>query len=488
MRSIRSFSLLFLLAFTLPLSAQVALAPAAGFAADQPFAPDEIVSAFGVDLAASTVIATETPLPTELGGATVVVTDSAGVDHVAQLFFVSPGQVNFLMPAGVALGEATVAFRDGMGGEQTTTAEIRAVAPGIFELNPEGLAAASILRVAADGTQTLEPVFMTSPTGRVIPRPIPPAADGEQLFLIGFAGGLRGHDGLSTIDVEVGGLPADTLFAGDQGAFAGLDQFNAGPLSPLLSGRSRAEILLRVDGFAANMPFVQFGGPIAAQRPEIINVTPDVLRRDELLPEFDIRGRRMAQATAVEFMPPDGLAFAQDSQSDAAIMGRLTVAEDAPLTPRVVSVLSPNGRSKWIPLTVVDLPEDAPVISNLDLTMVAPPSGLTINLGVDWRDRNGDIRWTGSVNGSAVVELDLTSDGLTCRYLMTGFFADVAGLTSNRFIVGGGTGRTDLAERGMSTFEVVLIDGSGNRSNTLTGEVMVKPICDPDGEREVFIF
>jgi len=480
----------FVLFFTLlsPLSGQVALVPAAGFAPGQPFAANEIVSAFGVDLAGSTVIATEVPLPTILGGATVVVTDSAGAEHVAQLFFVSGAQVNFLMPPGVALGEATVTFRDGAGGEQATVVQIEATAPGLFELNPEGLAAVSILRVAADGTQTSEPAFMTTATGRVIPRAIPPAAEGEQLFLVGFGSGLRGHGGLGTIDVEVGGLPAEVLFVGDQGAFAGLDQFNVGPLSPLLSGRARSELLMRIAGRAANMAFLNFGGPIATQRPEILRVAPDVLRPGESFPEYEVRGRNMGIASGVEVMPPAGVTFSQTMQSDAAINGRLTLADDAAFGPRLVSVLSPSGRSRWVPIEVIDLPEDAPVVSNLDLNMVAPPSGLVVNLAVDWRDKNRDISWTGQLEGSSFVDLVLISDGLTCSYIVSGRPLEGGGQQSGRLIVGGGTGRSDLVERGMSNYEVTLVDNAGNRGNTVTGEVMVRPLCEPDDEPQVFLF
>ena len=283
-------------------------------------------------------------------------------------------------------------------------------------------------------------------------------------------------------------MPAKVFFAGDQMGFAGLDQFNAGPLSPLLSGRSRADILFRINGHASNMPFVDFAGPIAAQRPEIIRVAPDVLRPGESFAEYEIRGRNMGIVTGVEIMPSGGITFVQSMQSDAAINGRLTLSESAAFGPRMLSVLSPNGRSRWHPIEVIDLPADAPVVSNLDLDMVAPPSGLVVNLAVDWRDANRDIRWAGQLTGRAFVDLTLTSDGLTCRYVVSGRPIEGGGQQSGRLIVSGGTGRTDLVARGMSTYEVTLVDVAGNRGNTVTGQVMVRPLCEPDDEPQVFLF
>jgi hypothetical protein len=57
----------------------------------------------GSDLATSARAAT-TPLPTALANTSIRVRDSAGVERLAPLFFVSPTQINFLVPAGVANG------------------------------------------------------------------------------------------------------------------------------------------------------------------------------------------------------------------------------------------------------------------------------------------------------------------------------------------------------------------------------------------------
>ena len=63
---------------------------------------ESIVAAFGENLASSTLTATSVPLPTTLGGVTVKVTDSAGVERNAPLFFVSLSQINYQAPPGAS--------------------------------------------------------------------------------------------------------------------------------------------------------------------------------------------------------------------------------------------------------------------------------------------------------------------------------------------------------------------------------------------------
>ncbi|MCP5112857.1 MAG: hypothetical protein GY953_18675, partial [bacterium] len=58
---------------------------AASFSRLSGLAPDSLATGFGVGLATGTAVATETPLPTELAGTSVEITDSAGVQHLAQL-------------------------------------------------------------------------------------------------------------------------------------------------------------------------------------------------------------------------------------------------------------------------------------------------------------------------------------------------------------------------------------------------------------------
>lgn len=136
-----------------------------------PEAPESIVSAFGFDLANTSLPATSLPLPTNLGGTTVTVVDSTGTSRLAPQFYVSPGQVNYEIPAGTALGAAVIRVKSGDGTVSSAPVEIAAVAPDLFTLNATGLVAAYALQVL-NGNQTYENVYQLGPSNAVAPLPI----------------------------------------------------------------------------------------------------------------------------------------------------------------------------------------------------------------------------------------------------------------------------------------------------------------------------
>jgi uncharacterized protein (TIGR03437 family) len=51
--------------------------------------------------------------------------------------------------------------------------------------------------------------------------------------------------------VSIGGVNSEVLYAGEQGAFVGLDQLNL-RLPRSLAGRGEVDVVLMVDGRAAN--------------------------------------------------------------------------------------------------------------------------------------------------------------------------------------------------------------------------------------------
>ncbi len=82
-------------------------------AAGAAVAADSIASIYGSGLAGQTAQASSLPLPATLGGVTVRVKDAAGVERVASLMYVSPSQINFVVPAGTVVYSATVTVATG---------------------------------------------------------------------------------------------------------------------------------------------------------------------------------------------------------------------------------------------------------------------------------------------------------------------------------------------------------------------------------------
>ena len=158
---------------------------AASFASGQALAETMIAAGFGSGLATGTVLAKETPLPTELLGTRVEITDSEGTSHRAPLFFVSAGQINYLIPDGTALGLAQVKVVSGTGAEIAGSVQINPVSPGLFTANSQGtgVAAALYLRVNPDDSREQELLFNPK-TGQGVPLDVRP--ESGQVFLLLF--------------------------------------------------------------------------------------------------------------------------------------------------------------------------------------------------------------------------------------------------------------------------------------------------------------
>ncbi|MDX2042826.1 MAG: cytochrome c peroxidase [Acidobacteriota bacterium] len=217
-------------------------------------APESVVVGFGVNLASATIAANALPLPETLGGVTVTIKDVLGVERRAPLFFVSPGQINYLLPAAVALGEATVTVQQNGNVVASGLLQIAPVAPGVFtvDANGRGLPAATVLRVKADGSQSYEPVArFDAATNRHEAVPIDLGAATDQLYLIPFGTGFRNRSSLATVSCTIGGANAEVIYAGTQPQFVGVDQLNI--LIPRsVAGRGNVEVQLRADGKTAN--------------------------------------------------------------------------------------------------------------------------------------------------------------------------------------------------------------------------------------------
>jgi uncharacterized protein (TIGR03437 family) len=191
-----------------------------------PVAPDSIASAFGPGLAPG------------VSGVSVSVTDAAGVTRAAPVFYTSPSQLNFLIPAGTALGSATVRMTRTDGIVATAQVSVERLAPGLFT-DADGFAAAVAVRVNPGGTQTVLPIG----------EPIDLTAGPVYLMLFGT--GIRGFTASESVRALIDGLEAQVFFAGPQNQYAGLDQVNV--LMPNLPiGIGEAVIELQVGGHAAN--------------------------------------------------------------------------------------------------------------------------------------------------------------------------------------------------------------------------------------------
>jgi uncharacterized protein (TIGR03437 family) len=178
-------------------------------------AADSLITIYGDNLAASTRSASY-PWPIQLAGTSV------SVDGIpCPLTYVSPGQVNARLPAGLAPGIhgllVTIPLQDPYSGATQRAQDsmpfvIEPVVPALFST-----AGNQVVSALHGNYQAVSPTY--------------PAAAGETIALYATGlGAVTSHNGLLTADilpqVWIGGKPAAVSFAGRAPGYQGLDQIN----------------------------------------------------------------------------------------------------------------------------------------------------------------------------------------------------------------------------------------------------------------------
>lgn len=261
-------------------SASLATVSAADFAA-RPLAPDSIAAAFGRELSQAVEAATSTPLPETLAGVSLRLRDASERELPVPLFHVSPGQVNLLVPAELALGPATLLLSRGGTLRAAGTLTLTEIAPALFTANAngQGAPAALLLRLSAGGAITYESASRyDAALQSFVPRPILFGPETEALYLVLFGTGVRaraagapsrvvtaqltttGEPGLAALTGEALAPHTTSLavtYAGPTREYAGLDQLNL-QLPRTLAGQGARTLRITADGAAANPVLLQF--------------------------------------------------------------------------------------------------------------------------------------------------------------------------------------------------------------------------------------
>jgi uncharacterized protein (TIGR03437 family) len=202
-------------------TAQLTIVSAASY---QPgISPGSLATAFGTNMSSQTAQATldqNGALPTSLGGVSLQVGGES-----AELLYVSPTQINFVVPDDTPVGNNSVQINS-LAGNASTTVSVQNVAPGIFfsgTIDKRG----AILNAV---TFQPDPFTVTTPPG-----------SGTQTYLAIFGTGVRyaGNPSHDSSDQNVAASvtafagdasgnewPLTVQYAGPAPGYAGLDQIN----------------------------------------------------------------------------------------------------------------------------------------------------------------------------------------------------------------------------------------------------------------------
>jgi uncharacterized protein (TIGR03437 family) len=177
--------------------------------------------------------------------------DAVGVTRTAGLLFVSPGQVNFQVPAGTAPGMSTITLHNGSA-TLTTQSMITQVSPAFFAVDTAGTAAATAVRIPIE-TNVSSPVTLfdcSSGGADCTLTPILLEIDAP-LYLSLYGTGIKGYTQKDKIQVAIGDYVVPAMYAGPQGQYPGLDQVNVAlPLTLRKAGT--VDVSVTVDGVTSN--------------------------------------------------------------------------------------------------------------------------------------------------------------------------------------------------------------------------------------------
>jgi uncharacterized protein (TIGR03437 family) len=222
-----------------------------------PVAPGSIVSIYGSNLATTAMSATSLPLPTNLSGTSVTVTDSSGAKTALPLFYAGPSQINAEIPSSAATGGATVTITTTSNGTLTSPVTLAAIAPGLFSANQTGagVAAAQFVTDQANGTQTTVDVFQCSGgAGTCAAVPLNVTAGESALVLYGT--GIQNRAALSDVTVTIGNQTLAATYAGAAPNYAGEDQVDV-LLPASLAGSGTVNVNVTVSGAVSNVVTVE---------------------------------------------------------------------------------------------------------------------------------------------------------------------------------------------------------------------------------------
>ncbi|MCU0227703.1 MAG: hypothetical protein MUF01_08680 [Bryobacterales bacterium] len=223
-------------------------------------APGAIYSIFGQQLSAGVLHASNLPLPVALGGTSVeLIHLDSGQTTAAPLFFVSPGQINFMVPRTFPPGRIDVKVNRTGFFSDTFPSFVQEQQGSLFAANSDGKGAPAgeFLRVNGRTGARVSGSLAVCPNGggSCVPRRLSFGSPDETLYLILYGTGFSVKGGLAAASLGSEEVPVE--FTGAHGSFVGLDQINV-RVPRSLAGRGMMTLVVGIGGHAGNPLQVEF--------------------------------------------------------------------------------------------------------------------------------------------------------------------------------------------------------------------------------------
>jgi uncharacterized protein (TIGR03437 family) len=226
-------------------------------------APDELISAFGADLANASASSTSSPFPTKLAGTTMTLTDSSNTSYNVGMYFASSGQVNYLVPTNVLAGPAAITITSGAGVVTGGILLVSPVSPGIYTANQDGSGPPAAIAICAGvcsgwpnsqgNGQFYQYTFASGCTpGSCTAQTLSLGASSDQVVIELYGTGIRHISSLSALTATVNGQSVPVIYAGAQGQYPGLDQVNV-MLPHSLAGSGQVSLVLTANDTVNNV-------------------------------------------------------------------------------------------------------------------------------------------------------------------------------------------------------------------------------------------
>jgi uncharacterized protein (TIGR03437 family) len=237
---------------TLALAQDLAVTSAASY--HETVSAQSLAAVFGNEFANEQLVASlgqGGELPITLGG----VSASFGA-KASRILFVSPSQINLLVPAELASGNLVVEVKTAGGSVIRGNAQIKLTSPAIFSLDASGAGPGAVLNA------------VTGQGGpfRVVTQEIPGSDRRTRIAIFGTGIRHSREIRVSATAVGMAPLPLDIEFFGAAPGFFGLDQVNA-VLSPELDGAGLVAVQLTSDDVPSNTVSVEITTVDPADRP-----------------------------------------------------------------------------------------------------------------------------------------------------------------------------------------------------------------------------